>query len=259
MLPRALVLSSAVLLCARAANAQPVELQQTAKRLYEAAQKAYEEGRLQEAVDLLTQTYALTPAPILLYNRARAYQALHKCKEAKDDYERYVHDDPNAAPFKVEEQIAQCVAAPLPGVVVSPVSPTPLSPSPAHPSLVPSPRSPSVVPWFIAGAGVVGLGTGAVLGALALQRHADGKADVQQLETANDNAAAKTFATGANIAFVAGGALAALGTVWGILSLRAGPPSSAASAQLVLGAGWATLANAPFAPSERLVPGPILI
>jgi tetratricopeptide (TPR) repeat protein len=240
MLPRALVLSSAVLLCAGAANAQPAELQQTAKRLYEAAQKAYEEGRLQEAVDLLTQTYALTPAPILLYDRARAYQALHKCKEAKDDYERYVHDDPNAAPLKVSEQIARCVAPP-PGVVPSPLSPAPPLPSPAHSSLVPSPGSPPVIPWFVAGAGVVGLGVGAVLGAMALQRHADGKAAVQQLAIANDNAAAKTFATGANIAFVAGGALAAIGTAWGILSLRAAPSSSAASAQLFLGAGWATL------------------
>ena len=99
-----------------------------------------------------------------------------------------------------------------------PLPPEPAPPPPATESSV------AIVPWVVAGVGVVGLGVGVGLGLAAQSRHRSAVDAPGQDDALRKQGGAELLATGATIAFVAGGAVAAVGLGW--LSVRlftAGP------------------------------------
>ena len=64
--------------------------------LFQQSRAAYRDGHFKEAADLLQRAYAVEPAPILLYNLARAYEGLGDLPHAIDAYQRYLKESPDA-------------------------------------------------------------------------------------------------------------------------------------------------------------------
>lgn len=211
-----------------------------ALQLFEQSAERYRQGRFREAVELLEEAYRLSPEAVLLYNLGRAYEGLGDTAGALDAYTRYLAADPNAADrgsiesrvATLERQLEERRA---------------LERRQQNQRDAPQPseaESPSLVPWVVAGVGLAGVGAGAVLGVLSGSREDDASAPATSaLDAAELQSEAQTLATGANIAFVAGGAVALAGVVWGIVDLTtSGPqPAPAASSQVVLrvAPGWA--------------------
>src|SRR5262249_22344569 len=118
-----------------------------AVELFETSATRYREGRFQEAIELLKEAYRLRPEPGLLYNRARAYEGLGDAKQATIAYRQYLHDEPNAADRGAIETRLKTIERQL-EERESLQRQRDLAPTRA--------RTPSPVPWVIAGVGVAG-------------------------------------------------------------------------------------------------------
>lgn len=216
-----------MLLLARPAYAENDD--QQAGRLFEQGLDCYQRGLFQCAIDRFSEAYKLKPDPVLLYNRARAYDGLFDLAHALADYEAYLRGDPQAKDRgAIEQKIASMRA-----LLQRPVPPPPPPPT--------QPRSPRVAPWIVAGVGGVGIATGTVFGIVATLRHRAAALDATQDAAARDNATAKSLATVANVAWIGGGVLAIGGIVWGILdarSQRAAEQTGRSSVEPVIGLGW---------------------
>jgi tetratricopeptide (TPR) repeat protein len=226
-------------LASRSAEAAGLtEDQQRAHALVEQSAERFQQGRFQEAVDLLTEAHRLDPQPILLYNRARAFESmgdLDGLSHAADDYGQYLADSPAAKDRPAVEKRIEIIRAEIERLQ---------RPPPQVPAAIPLPvRHPSAVPWILAGVGGLGLVTGATVGVLALTKHQAALND-PMTDTSQDNTTARSFATAANITLVAGGALAVVGVTWGLLDLRGARASVSPAAGTVhplVGPRWAGL------------------
>ena len=212
---------------------------QRALDLFEQSARAYREGRFQDAIDLLLEARRVKPEPVLLYNLGRAYEALGKQTEAADAYAGYIAEDPRAADRRaIEGRIATLRAqAEQLDKAKSPPSAPPEERRPAPEAPEPEPERPTVVPWVITGVGVAGLGAGVVLAIVAGGRHDDAVREPSQAAAQDKQDQARTFATGATVAFVAGGVCTAAGLTW--LGVRAFTPSPRVS--LLVGPSALTL------------------
>ena len=222
--------------------------EQRALALFEQSAKEYREGHFAEAVRLLREAYVLKPAPVLLYNLARAYDAMASLDDALDAYTRYLHDDPSAKDRGAIEQRVATLKKQIQerDEAKRRAQQAAAAPPPAPPPPPPPPRrSPSTLPWIVAGAGGAGLIAGVVFGVLARSRHSAANSDGGQQAAADDQSAADTFALVSTVSFIAGGVLAAGGLTWGIIDLgsasRPSDASRANHAQLRFGAGWVSL------------------
>lgn len=79
------------------------------------------------------------------------------------------------------------------------------------------------LPWVVTGVGVAGLGAGVVLALVSRGRHDAAVREPVQTIAQDKQDEASSLATGATIAFVAGGVVTAAGLTW--LGLRAFTPS----------------------------------
>lgn len=225
----------AAALGARDASAQPAHAvsdhdAKRAKDLFKQSEKSYREGRVEEAVGFLKEAYALDPRPVILYNLARAYEALGNVKDAIDAYKRYLDADPKAPDRggleqrigslerqqREKEELERKRATPLPATSASaqPTAPPP-----------PPPKRASPVPWVVAGLGLAGVGAGLALGATAKSKHDAASAENGGLAASELQSSANSLALGANIALIAGGVIAGAGVVWGIVDLSQSGPS----------------------------------
>jgi hypothetical protein len=188
---------------------------QAAIELAKQAARAYEQGKCDEASKLLVVAHGLSPEPVLLYDLGRAYEQCSRCADAITTYEQYLHDVPDATDRPVVEQsIARCrhEIAPAPRVVTD----------------VPADRGLSPLPWVIGGTGVAALGAGIVLGVLADQRHDAATQDPVALGAQAKQSDAQSFATSADVCFVAGSVLTVAGVLWEILQLSGRPAARSA-------------------------------
>jgi hypothetical protein len=190
------------------------------------ARSAYERGDFREAAELYKKAQALRGDPTLLFNLGRCYEALATLpdlKESVESYEAYLRergDSPDRAAVErridvlrqqihlLEEQ-AQRALSPSPPII-APV----VAPAPAPPKHTP-------VPWVVAGLGAGGVLAGVVLGVLADGKRSAAVAESSGALASELEATGRSLATGANVAFVAGGSLAAAGVTWGIVDLAA--------------------------------------
>lgn len=200
--------------------------------LFEKSALAYREGRFQDAIDLLVEARRVKSEPVLMYDIGRAYEALGNPTQAADSYATYLLEEPRAPDrraieIRIETLRAQAnelekARTPPPPVEAKPMPP---EPAPVVASPPPPPESSvAIVPWVVAGVGVVGVGIGVGLGLAAQSGHrsADGEAGQADAQRKQDRAG--SLATGSTIAFIGGGAIAAVGLGW--LSVRlliAGP------------------------------------
>src|SRR5262249_17073896 len=135
--------------------------------LFDKSEQRFQEGRFQEAVELLLQAYALDPSPVLLYNVARAYEGLGDLPHAIEGYRRYLDSDPQTEDrAAIERRIATREQQQRDREALERQRATPVSESPP-----PAPRSVSPVPWIFGAVGLAGVGVGIVLGVLAQSRH----------------------------------------------------------------------------------------
>lgn len=236
-----------------AAPPEPVESaadEQRALTLFATAEDLYREGRFEEAVELLLEARRLHEEPVINYNLARAYEELALPEEAAQAYRRYLELEPAARDRPVIEARIERLErsarpdpsdpAVTPTVAASATPPaarsTPLAPRRAE-------RSSSLVPWLTLSAGAASLGVGVVFGVLSRNSRTDSVEATVNAEAIDAFDRAETFATIANVCFVAGGVLAALGGGWLVYS-AASTDGEDGGVALRVGPGGLTLRGA---------------
>jgi tetratricopeptide (TPR) repeat protein len=190
--------------------------------LFEQSEAAYDSGRFADAIALLRRSYELRREPVLLYNLGRAYEGLGDLPNAAQSYEAFLASQPNASDrgalqrriATLRQQLAEREA--LRRQVEGR-----------------RPRGPSALPWLLAGIGAAGLVTGGAFGLAANHTHAQATNEPTYAKAADLQSEARSFATVANVCFVAGGALLLAGVAWGLLDASAaarsrGAPSAGA-------------------------------
>ena len=192
-----------------------------AAQLFEEGAAHYRAGRFDLAIDLLGKAHALAGEPVLLFNLAKAYEGKGDLEKAIEAYERYLDDakditDRGAIEARVETLRGQLAARAALEKKAA-----------AERAERDKERSPSPIPWIIAGAGVTGLVAGAALGAFASGREDDAVAEPTHRDAAALRDEAEQLALGANIALAVGGALLAGGVTWGIVDVVLAIPEDA--------------------------------
>jgi tetratricopeptide (TPR) repeat protein len=193
--------------------------------LFEESVAAYQEGNFDEAIALLTRAYELQPEPVLLYNLGRAQDGAGDFQAAIESYQQYLDEvgdipDRGAIERRIETLRStldeRSRLGRLDDVTDAPQEPDSRNRAAEEPQ---DGGGPSVVPWIVAGVGVVAIGVGAILGGLALGAHDEAVGAPTQEETVAAQDRAEGLALGSTIAFVAGGVIAGAGLVWGIIDL----------------------------------------
>jgi len=225
-----------------------------AKRHYETGSQYYDTADFEAALAEFQKAHKLFPAPSMLFNIGRCYEALGQLQQAIERYEEYLKKTPDAkGRATLEERIQNLrrrVKARQPGPVPTPAAPTPppaKTPAPppeetvapdgieAAPVVVKSSSGSS--PWRIAGWTAVGVGaaslvTAGILGALALSKTGEYEEAYEQHKPYSDARqtldSAESLERGSFIALGVGLAAAAAGTL--ILLLKRDRPEQAVSA-----------------------------
>ncbi len=202
-----LVAAAIALAIVRPAFAQEPSPHDRAVELFTQSDKAYKEGDFREAAKDLEAAYGLEPAPVLLYNLARAYEGMGEKEAAIAAYERYLKVQPDAdnrgLVEKRLEALRQEVARSKP------------PPPPNKPVVETHTRPLGAAPIAVALVGAAGLAAGGVFGSLALAQNAkQNDATTSQLDAKSAHDQGATFATVSNVSFIAGGVVALAGLVW---------------------------------------------
>jgi tetratricopeptide (TPR) repeat protein len=182
---------------AHASHAETNETDARAKKLYHEGDRAYAEGRYEEAAADFEKAYELSQRPLLLFNLANAYERAGHYQKAANALSQYL---PHAKPGErdmvqqrldnltkraekrakerqkaeqaeraeqTEEQAKQRAAAPPP-------APEPAPPEPAPPKPEPAPASPPpTAAYVLLGAGGAAITAGVVFAVLALGARSD--------------------------------------------------------------------------------------
>ena len=219
------------------------EARERALQLFEQSVAAYQQGELQQAVDLLVEARGLYSEPVLSYNLGRAYEGLGRSNEAADAYQQYLDQAPDAEDrgaieqrivtlrnavaererLEREQELAQEAASRPPSVVVPPAT----ARNDAQGGV-------DIAPWIVAGSGVVVIGLGGVFGLLSQASRDEAVADPVHTSAMESFATAEDQAVLANVLFVAGGVIAAVGVVWAIVDL-AGDSEGESDVAVVVG------------------------
>jgi tetratricopeptide (TPR) repeat protein len=228
--------------------APPSDDGKRAVELFNQSAAAYDAGQFAQAAALLKEAYKLRPDAVLLYNLARAYEGMGALPDAVQAYTDFLAADPTAKDRgAIEARIATLRAQIDEQNRLQREAAEREREARQAQSASASPRrgGASPIPWVVAGVGGAGLVTGAVFGALSVARH-NAATTAAQADIDGDQSQARTFATAANIAFIAGGVLAAVGVTWGIVDLgssHATQDRAPATVSLLLGpaSAWLTV------------------
>jgi tetratricopeptide (TPR) repeat protein len=205
-----------------------------ALELFAQSEQLYNQGKFSEAAALLEQAFAMYKEPTLLYNLARAREGNGEAVAAADAYQAYLDRVPDAADrgameqrirrlreqernrqqLEEEQRRAQERLRQLERADAGAPASSGEGSGEQEPGLLAGP-----LPWIVAGVGVVGIGVGVALGVSARGKHDDAVAEPIQADAVDLQDAARGLALGANIAFIAGGTLTAVGAVLGIVGL----------------------------------------
>ena len=235
-----LVLSSFALVVPATAHAEEEAGEgATAVELFEESERSYQEGRFEQAIDLLEQAYAIDADPILLYNIARAQERLGRFDEAVETYRRYLEAAPNAPDREdVARRIDELVTSHHLGEAPAADEADDQTTEDEHagddhagdaaPREEPEParrrgggralvRS-LLFPIIFSGLGVLTISMGGVLGGLALSAHEDAVADADFMAAWDAQSSAERLALAANVSFGVGGAVLLGSVVWGVIT-----------------------------------------
>jgi tetratricopeptide (TPR) repeat protein len=218
-----LVIATTALIASAApapALAQPSEEARTrALDLFDQAETAYLEGRIDDAIALLDEARTLQPdEPVLLYNLARAYEAAGRDVDALGAYEGYLAAEPGTPD---RGAIARRIDALR--IAIAERERLAAENEQRRQREIAEARAgrDTPWPWVVLGTGAAGLAAGVVLGSLSLLER---QAAIDATSHADATAAlgrAETDALAANVLFAAGGAVALAGLIWGIVVMTA--------------------------------------
>ncbi|MSP63533.1 MAG: PEGA domain-containing protein [Myxococcales bacterium] len=96
----ALLLSLGVPLASTSARADAPEAEAEAQAHFESGQKLFTDGDYRAAVKQFLAAYQQKPHPDVLINIATSYERMYKPNEARDNYERFLRDAPQASPLR---------------------------------------------------------------------------------------------------------------------------------------------------------------
>lgn len=231
-------------------HAQTLENRERAVELFKSSQDAYRSGRFQDAANALEEAYRLDPNPILLYNLARARESVGQLVLAREAYQRYLDEAPEAEDRTsvaarieaLERQIAE--KARLQELVEEERRAKEQAAQAAESArLAAQEREGGGIgpgPWVLVGTGLATLGAGAVLGVLANDQNRSARAEIEQLRASQLASQAEDLALGANIAYVAGSVLTLSGIVWAVAHASGDKEPSDASVSIGPGGLWVT-------------------
>jgi tetratricopeptide (TPR) repeat protein len=222
-------LALAVVTTAAHAEEDPIE---RAKVLFEQGGEAYRAGQFAKAIELLEEAHRLSNEPVLLFNLAKAHEGKGDLIAAVDAYERYLRDAKDIPDRKAIEGRVDTLRAQIAGneALRKRAEEERRKREQAERD---AEKSPSPVPWVIAGVGAAGLTVGGVLAALAQEKEDEVPDSESQLAAADTIEEGERFALGANVSFAVGGALLAAGVVWGVVDVTVlSAPEPAVSVRL---------------------------
>lgn len=242
-----LVVSSASLLLAVTVAGQPTkDAEKRSLALYASAKKHYDEHQYELAASELRDAYELNPKATLLFNLGLSYRKLGDTARAREAFVKCASTSTEADEKErcssQADKIDKESATPSPSSSVSAPPVVPPKPTAATSgALAPPPIPRSSAPFVLMGVGGAGLVAGAVLSVVATTKHQAAIDDPSQAGTIDKNAAAKSFAIGADVAFAAGGAAAIAGLIWAIADRSSArkpvAPATAGFSLGVVGAG----------------------
>jgi tetratricopeptide (TPR) repeat protein len=182
--------------------------------LFEQSERAYDQGKFSEAIQLLDQAWALKKEPVLLYNMGRAYEGAGDQSKAADKYEEFLRLSPDAPDRgALQKRIANLRRDVAERAALAKQA----REREAADKQREQERGAGVVPWIVSGVGVAGVGTGVVFGILSSKKHSDAVDDPTYAGADSKQSSAKTFATVANVCLIAGAVLIVGGVVWALL------------------------------------------
>ena len=182
--------------------------------LFEESEQLFNAGEFAEAAALLRRAYELHPEPTLLYNLGRSLDGLGDLVGAIDAYQQYVE----AAPAAANRGAVDARLATLRRQVGERDSMAPDGGDSATGDGAPA-DGVGPWPWVIGAAGLVVVGVGTTFGLLSRGSADDAAPEPVMVTAVSLHEDARTYATVANVAFVAGGLLAAGGLTWLLLSI----------------------------------------
>jgi len=235
------VTSTAILWCAATpasvAAAQAPEAtsepEQRALDLFMRAEGAYDDGRIEEAVELLVEARRLHDEPVLIYNLARAYETLGRLEEALDAYEGYLAEEPQAQDRGAIETRVQALRRQLAERQRQAQLQQLAERNAARRRQEPS--GPGALPWVLGGAGVAALGTAIVFRVLANEQRDDAVSDPVHATAVSSFERAETYATTANVLWVAGAVVAAAAATWLVVESLSGSGDDGRAVEVAIG------------------------
>jgi tetratricopeptide (TPR) repeat protein len=131
-----------------APDATPDKALNEAKDAFETAQTFFVRGEYDAAAAKFLEAYNKKPFPAFLFNVAVSYEKAKQLDKAKEYFERYLRDDPNAsdaAQVRLRLDVIGKLLAPPPPPVAAPPAPgtAPASGAPPAPATPPAPGAPA--------------------------------------------------------------------------------------------------------------------
>ncbi len=204
--------------------------------LFEESETLYNQGEFGQAAALLRRAYALHADPTLLFNLGRALEGAGDLDGAIDAYGRYLETADEAPDRGAVEARLTTLRAQRDALAGARASETePAAPGATEDATEGGGGSVEIAPWLLVGGGGVVVGVGVALGVLSQDLASQAAAEPVQVEAVALHSDAQTFATVANVLYVAGGVIAGAGLVWGVVSLTSGDGD--AQARLEVGPG----------------------
>jgi tetratricopeptide (TPR) repeat protein len=254
------VLTLVLALSATVAHADPKK--DRALALFEKSDKAYKDGKFEQAVKLLEEAYGLYPEPLLLYNLGRAQEGLGDIPGAVDSYERYLKDgkqiqDRGAIERRLETLKAQLASRDEEQKRLAEEETRRKKAEEdqkqaeedrkqaeaerlrLEQAARANARSPLETwgPWITIGTGGALVATGFLFGARASSTHDDAVAAAVQRDAVELQHSAERSATVANVVFVLGGVAIAGGVGWRVWQWRSSEPSATVTTATVRATG----------------------
>lgn len=214
--------------------------------LFEKSDKAYKDGKFEQAVKLLEEAYRLYPEPLLLYNLGRAQEGLGDLPGAVSSYEKYLEDgkeitDRGAIERRVETLKAQLAARDEEQKRLAEEEQKRKQAEQdrrraeeerkrIEAERLAAQKSPLETwgPWITIGTGAAIVATGFYFGARASSTHDDAVASPVQRDAAELQDSAERSATIANVLFVVGGLATAGGIGWKVWQWKSDDGSATA-------------------------------
>ncbi len=193
------------------------------RRLVQQASEAYNRNEADVAINLLEQAYAMNPAPLLLYNIARAHTLAGRLDRAVEYYDRFLAERPEESQARLgrearataQAQIEARQSAAIAAQSALAVRRTPpVEPSRTRTRWVDRPRAlgPGQATLLFGGLAVSALG--GVFGGLALAQSAGFEQTADPAQRAGFQDRGTAFAWTANGGLVVGPAMALTGLLW---------------------------------------------